>query len=111
MKKVKKGVKSSLDSSGRISVKSRPDPFLTSFLVAVRKRNTLVLIHRKQLMDQWREKLSVFLGITTKEIGQISGSKKQIFISFFNEILWTPAPIKAQNHFGMMLPNLVGPGP
>jgi superfamily II DNA or RNA helicase len=29
-------------------------------------------------MNQWREKLSVFLGIDLKEIGQISGSKKQI---------------------------------
>ncbi len=45
-------------------------------LIAVRKRNTLILVHRRQLMDQWREKLSVFLGIPTKEIGQISGSKK-----------------------------------
>ena len=47
-------------------------------LIAVRKRNTLILVHRKQLMGQWREKLSVFLGIDPKEIGQISGSKKQI---------------------------------
>lgn len=45
-------------------------------IIAVRKRNTLILVHRKQLMDQWREKLSVFLGINIKEIGQISGSKK-----------------------------------
>lgn len=29
-------------------------------------------------MDQWRERLSVFLGIDPKEIGQISGSKKHI---------------------------------
>jgi superfamily II DNA or RNA helicase len=47
-------------------------------LIAIRKRNTLVLVHRKQLMDQWREKLSVFLGVDPKEIGQISGDKKQI---------------------------------
>jgi superfamily II DNA or RNA helicase len=47
-------------------------------LIAVRKRNTLILVHRKQLMDQWREKLSVFLGIDPKEIGQFSGTKKQI---------------------------------
>ncbi len=47
-------------------------------LIAVRKRNTLILVHRRQLMDQWREKMSVFLGIDLKEIGQISGSKKLI---------------------------------
>ena len=47
-------------------------------LIAIRKRNTLILVHRKQLMEQWRERLSVFLGIDSKEIGQISGSKKHI---------------------------------
>jgi superfamily II DNA or RNA helicase len=47
-------------------------------LIAVRKKNTLILVHRRQLMDQWREKMSVFLGIDLKEIGQISGSKKHI---------------------------------
>lgn len=47
-------------------------------LIAVRKRNTLILVHRRQLMDQWREKISVFLGIDLKEIGQISGSQKLI---------------------------------
>ncbi len=47
-------------------------------LIAIRKRNTLILVHRKQLMEQWRERLSVFLGIAPKEIGQISGSKKDI---------------------------------
>ncbi len=47
-------------------------------LIAVRKRSTLILVHRRQLMDQWRDKLSVFLGIDKKEIGQISGSKKHI---------------------------------
>ena len=47
-------------------------------LIAIRKRNTLILVHRKQLMEQWRERLSVFLEIDPKEIGQISGSKKHI---------------------------------
>ena len=47
-------------------------------MVAVRKRNTLILVHRKQLLDQWREKLSAFLGIDIENIGQISGSKKHI---------------------------------
>lgn len=47
-------------------------------LIAIRRRNTLILVHRKQLMEQWRERLSVFLGIDPKKIGQISGSKKHI---------------------------------
>jgi len=47
-------------------------------LIAVRKRNTLVLVHRRQLLDQWRERLSIFLGIPEREIGQIGGGKKNI---------------------------------
>ncbi len=47
-------------------------------LIAIRKRNSLILVHRKQLMEQWRERISVFLGLDLNEIGQISGSKKHI---------------------------------
>jgi hypothetical protein len=44
-------------------------------LIALRKVNTLVLVHRRQLMDQWRERLALFLGLATKDIGQIGGGK------------------------------------
>jgi len=44
-------------------------------LIAMRKVNTLVLVHRRHLMDQWRERLASFLGLSTKEIGQIGGGK------------------------------------
>src|SRR6185369_10970861 len=44
-------------------------------LIAIRKVNTLVLVHRRHLMDQWRERLALFLGISTKDIGQIGGGK------------------------------------
>jgi len=47
-------------------------------LIAMRKVNTLVLVHRRHLMDQWRELLALFLGLSTKDIGQIgSGKTKQ----------------------------------
>ncbi|MFO7605325.1 MAG: DEAD/DEAH box helicase family protein [Desulfurivibrionaceae bacterium] len=46
-------------------------------MIAVRKRNTLVLVHRRQLMDQWRDRLSAFLEIDKKEIGLIGGGKKK----------------------------------
>lgn len=46
-------------------------------MIAIRKRSTLVLVHRRQLMDQWRERLSTFLGIPVKDIGQIGGGKKK----------------------------------
>jgi superfamily II DNA or RNA helicase len=44
-------------------------------LIAMRKVNTLVLVHRRHLMDQWRERLALFLGLSSKEIGQIGGGK------------------------------------
>lgn len=44
-------------------------------LIAMRKVNTLVLVHRCHLMDQWRERLAIFLGIGIKDIGQIGGGK------------------------------------
>ena len=47
-------------------------------LIAVRKRNTLILVHRRQLLDQWRQRLASFLGITESEIGQIGGGRKKI---------------------------------
>ena len=37
-------------------------------IIAIRKRSTLVLVHRRQLMDQWRERLSLFLNIPEKSI-------------------------------------------
>lgn len=41
----------------------------------MRKVNTLVLVHRRHLMDQWRERLSLFLGLSIKDIGQIGSGK------------------------------------
>ena len=46
-----------------------------AFLVAARKRNTLIIVHRKPLLTQWVEQLSHFLGIEKKDVGQIGGGK------------------------------------
>lgn len=48
-----------------------------AYLVAARARNTLVLVHRKPILDQWVERLSRFLGIPPKSIGQIGGGKNK----------------------------------
>ena len=48
------------------------------YTMVMRKINTLILVHRKQLLDQWVEKLSVFLNINPKDIGQISGGKRRV---------------------------------
>ena len=43
--------------------------------IADRGVNTLVLVHRQQLMDQWIARLSTFLDIDPKRIGRIGGGK------------------------------------
>ena len=48
---------------------------VASRLIAERKVNTLVLVHRQQLLDQWRERLAVFLDLPLKSIGQIGAGK------------------------------------
>ncbi|MEI6154505.1 MAG: DEAD/DEAH box helicase family protein, partial [Deltaproteobacteria bacterium] len=44
-------------------------------LIVSRKINTLVLVHRKPLLEQWCAQLASFLGMAPKEIGQIGGGK------------------------------------
>jgi len=51
---------------------------IAAWLIANRKVNTLVLVHRRQLMDQWRERLALFLGMQLEHIGQMSGGKKKV---------------------------------
>ena len=38
----------------------------------------LILVHRAQLLSQWKERITQFLGVPKKEIGQFSGSKKKL---------------------------------
>jgi superfamily II DNA or RNA helicase len=46
-----------------------------AYLTAARGRNTLVLVHRKPILDQWVARLSSFLGVDPKTIGRIGGGK------------------------------------
>ena len=48
-----------------------------AYMVALRGVNTLVLVHRKPLLDQWRAQLQTFLGLGKKEVGQIGGGKRK----------------------------------
>ncbi|MBX3198953.1 MAG: DEAD/DEAH box helicase [Labilithrix sp.] len=47
-----------------------------TYLVAARARSTLILVHRKPLLDQWLAQLALFLGIDRKDVGQIAGTKR-----------------------------------
>lgn len=50
---------------------------VAAWLIAQRGVNTLVLVHRRQLPDQWVERLSTFLDLSPKSIGRIGGGRKK----------------------------------
>ncbi|MCY3018869.1 MAG: DEAD/DEAH box helicase family protein [Planctomycetota bacterium] len=50
---------------------------VAAWLIAQRGVNTLVLVHRRQLQEQWVERLSTFLGLPAKAIGRIGGGRKK----------------------------------
>ena len=50
---------------------------VAAWLIAQRKTNTLVLVHRRQLLDQWVARLASFLGLPEREIGRIGGGRKR----------------------------------
>ena len=46
--------------------------------MAQRRVNTLIIVDRTQLQLQWIEKLSAFLNISSKDIGQLGGGKNKL---------------------------------
>ncbi len=51
---------------------------LAAHLIAARGVNTLILVHRQQLLEQWIERLSSFLGLPAKSIGRFGGGQKKL---------------------------------
>ena len=51
---------------------------IAAMLIAKRGVNTLVLVHRKQLLQQWIDRLSTFLKVPAKDIGQIGAGRKKL---------------------------------
>src|SRR5262249_8025364 len=47
-----------------------------AYLTAVRGRSTLIMVHRKPLLDQWRAQLALFLGVDAKAIGPAGAGKR-----------------------------------
>ena len=50
---------------------------VAAWLIAKRKVNTLIVVHRQQLLDQWQERLGRFLDLPVKSIGHIGGGKME----------------------------------
>jgi len=47
-------------------------------IIAEKRQPALIIVHRKQLFDQWVERIQDFLKIPKKDIGQIRSQKKKI---------------------------------
>ena len=45
-------------------------------IISELKTNTLIIVNRNNLLEQWKERLSYFLDISKKDIGQIGASKE-----------------------------------
>ncbi len=50
---------------------------VAAWLIAQRGVNALVLVHRRQLLEQWVERLSAFLGLPSKAIGRMGGGRRK----------------------------------
>jgi hypothetical protein len=50
---------------------------LGTHLIASRARNTLILVHRKPLLEQWVAQLAMFLDIDEKKVGRIGGGHRK----------------------------------
>jgi len=48
------------------------------YLIAKRARNTLILVHRQPLLDQWIAQLALFLDVDSKSIGRLGGGKRAV---------------------------------
>lgn len=75
-------------------------------LVAQKKQPTLILVHRKQLFDQWIDRIQNFLSIPKQNIGQIGNQKnkigKEITVAMIQSLARTDLA-KLRDQFGMII--------
>jgi len=50
---------------------------VAAWLIANRSVNTLIVVHRRQLVEQWVQRLATFLDVPPQKIGQIGGGRKK----------------------------------
>lgn len=61
-------------------------------IIAGRKVSTLILVHRKPLMEQWRSRLQQFLGLNKKDIGILGGETKGVVIGMVQTLAKSACP-------------------
>lgn len=73
-------------------------------IIFKKKVNSLIIVHRKQLMDQWIERIEKFLNIPKREIGQVSGIKKKIGKKITVAMIQSLSKMKIdKNEFGIII--------
>ena len=68
-------------------------------LVAEKQQSTLIIAHRKQIADQWVERIEHFLNIQKKIIGQVVGAKKKIQLPITVAMVQSLARLENLNEF------------
>ncbi|MFY7938838.1 MAG: DEAD/DEAH box helicase, partial [Flavobacterium sp.] len=74
-------------------------------IIADKRQPALILVHRKQLLEQWSERIEAFLGIPKRDIGVIGQGKskigKQITVATIQSL---PKLMESvQNQFGIII--------
>jgi superfamily II DNA or RNA helicase len=76
-------------------------------LITRKCQPALMLVHRKQIYDQWVERIQDFLGLAKKDIGQISASKKKvskfITVAMIQSLIRFPDLKALSESFGIIL--------
>jgi superfamily II DNA or RNA helicase len=74
-------------------------------LIAEKMQPALILVHRKQLLNQWIERIESFLGIPKREIGIIGQGKSKIGKAITVATIQSlPKKLEAvKNHFGTII--------
>jgi superfamily II DNA or RNA helicase len=79
-------------------------------IIAEKKQSALIITHRKQIADQWIERIETFLGIPKNEIGKIGQGKtkigKQITVAMIQSLskeLEKSDTVKLLNAFGTII--------
>jgi superfamily II DNA or RNA helicase/very-short-patch-repair endonuclease len=78
-----------------------------AWLIANRGVNTLVLVHRRQLQEQWIERLSTFLGLPARALGRIGGGTRkpsgEIDVAVVQSLVRRGAVRESVRHYGHVI--------
>jgi len=76
-------------------------------LIVQKRQPALIIVHRKQLFDQWMDRIQSFLKIPKKEIGQIGNQKfrigKEITVAMIQSLSRNKEIEKISSNFGTII--------